>query len=226
LLVFSPPEGADKLSRRVQASIRPRCEHRPVLTSRLRLWRSTAALALLLAGCGGSAKSAAGPATSAATATTAASPATGRRLRGTDYALSLATGWRDTSAKDKTTAAVDRVIAHRNPQAVVVIAMLRAPVHGSRSKLLRDRARRELAGVHATASTRPRPITLDGEQALTYEYRDTSPRGAKVQARQVLAVHRGFLHVIALTASQARFAGADTALGRMLGSWRWSPPAG
>jgi hypothetical protein len=175
-----------------------------------------AAMALLVAGCGSDGHEAA---RATATATT---PALGSRLRGADYALALASGWRDTTASRRQTAAVDRVIARRSPRAVAVIALLRATPGVSASKLLRDRADRELAGVHATAHTGIRPLTLDGAKAVTYQYRGTSKAGARIQARQVLAVHGRRLHVITMIASRARFAAADTALGAMLGSWRWT----
>jgi hypothetical protein len=191
-------------------------------TSRRNLWRSTAVLALVCAGCGSNATSGSAPSSRTATAPVAGGVApTGPRLRGADYALTLAAGWRDATKKVRS-AAVDRVIARRRPRAVAVIAMLKAPSGVSRRKLLSDRARSEIAGVHATAVTRRRQIRLDGEQAITYEYRSTSPAGAKVQARQLLVVHGGALHVIAVTAARAQFAQADTAFGTMLSTWRWT----
>ncbi|MEA2155505.1 MAG: hypothetical protein QOE11_1645, partial [Solirubrobacteraceae bacterium] len=197
------------------------CHDRRVTHRRLMLQCATAIAGLLvLAGCGSGARTATQP----PAATTAAAPgsaATGRRLRGADYSLSIPAGWGQ-SRRNARTATVDRVITHRSPHAVVVIAMVRAPAGVSASKALRARARLELAGVGSTASTRPRFITLAGEPALTYQYRSTSPAGARVQGRQVLVAHGGNVHVIALTAGRAKFASLDTALGSILGSWRWS----
>jgi hypothetical protein len=186
---------------------------------------ATGVLGLLaLAGCGSTGKSGAPAPAQAPAATSAAAPAaaaTRTRLRGADYSFGVPAGWAR-SRRNARTATVDRVITRRKPHAVVVIAIVRAPAGVSASKALRARARLELAGVRSTASTRPRFITLGGERALTYQYRSTSPGGARIQGRQVLVEHRGNLHVIALTAGRARFASVDTALGAMLGSWRWS----
>jgi hypothetical protein len=196
-------------------------QRRAVLTPRL-LVGSIAAIALLAAGCGSNAHPAASAQTATAGTGTSTAPTPGAQLRGADYALALASGWRDTTASRQQAAEVDRVIAQRNPRAVTVIALLRAPTGVSASKLLRDRAKRELAGVHATAHTAIRPLTLDGAKAITYQYRGTSKAGARIQARQVLAVHGRRLHVITMIASRTRFQPADTALGAMLGSWRWT----
>jgi hypothetical protein len=182
-----------------------------------RRWNLAATAALvLLSGCGSSGGQAPAP------ASTSVTPAAGARLRGSDYALVLAPGWRDTTKQHRRTARVDRVMSEQRPRAVAVVAVLAvSPGHASTATLLRARARREIAAAHATTVTRTRSLTLDGAPAITYEYRDTSPAGAKIQSRQVLAFHGRRLHVITLVAGRTQFAGADTALGSMLGSWRW-----
>jgi hypothetical protein len=191
---------------------------------KLKFLASTSAAALLIAGCGSAAKPAgnqtAGTATTDATRTIP--PTTGGRLRGADYAFDLAAGWTDTTSKHKNAAAADRVIAVRIPRAVAVIAIVKAKPGVSASKQLSDRRKTEIAGAHATASTQSRPLTLDGQSAITYQYRSTTPGGAKTQTRQVLVVHNRLLHVITLVAARAPFTGADTALGSMLSTWRWT----
>jgi type IV pilus biogenesis protein CpaD/CtpE len=182
-----------------------------------------AVLGLALAGCGsdGASTTAAKPA--ATTTSTAGAPRTGPRLRGADYALDLQPGWSDTTLKRKRAAAVDRVISSRVPPAVAEVALLGAPAgRVSTAQRLQAQARREIAGVDATAVTRKRPLTLDGARAITYQYRSTSPAGARIQSRQVLAIHGGRMHVITLIAARTQFAAADTALGTMLSSWRWT----
>jgi hypothetical protein len=183
-----------------------------------RLLGSMAVAGLLLAGCGGASK----PSQTTTPATVTIPPTTGGRLSGADYAFDLAAGWTDTTSKRKHAAAVDRVVAATRPRAVAVVAIVRATAGVSATRLLRDRRRAEIAGAHATASTQARPLTLDGQSAITYQYRSTTPAGAKTQTRQVLVVHKGRLHVITLVAARAPFAGADTALGAMLATWRWT----
>jgi hypothetical protein len=191
-----------------------------------------AVLGLVIAGCGGAgtpttATRTAATNSTAGTTSTAAAPGTGVRVRGADYVLDLEPGWSDTTLKRKRVAAVDRVISSRIPPAVAEIALLRAPAGGAGTAArLQAQARSEIAGVHATAVTRKRPLTLDGARALTYQYRGKSPAGALIQARQVLAVHGGRMHIITLVAARAQFAAADTALGTMLSSWRWKAASG
>lgn len=175
---------------------------------------STAAVALALAGCGS------GAATPARNTKTV--PAARAQLHGADYALALAPGWRDTTTTHHQAKAVDREISEHSPRAVAVISRVRPPAGVATSKVLRDTAARELAGARATAHTSRRPLTLDGAQAITYQFRATSKAGARIQARQVLAVHGGRIHVITMIASRARFQAADAALGAMLASWRWT----
>jgi hypothetical protein len=183
-----------------------------------------AALGTAVAGCGGNGGGTT-PATSPPATSPATAPATGARLRGADYTLVLEPGWSDTTLKRKRAAAVDRVISARFPRAVAEITLLRAPAgHASSAERLRAQARREIAGVRATAVTRNRPLTLDGASAITYQYRSRSPAGALIQARQVLAIHGGRLHVVTLVAGRAQFAAADTALGLTLARWRWTAP--
>lgn len=191
---------------------------------RLALLRSTAVLGLVVGGCAGDTKSAGHPSGGAPTATTGAAGTAGPRLRGADYALELAPGWSDTTANRTRTGGVDRVLSARRPRAVAVVVLRKAAVSLSTPAGLRARARREIAAAHATASTRPRPLTLDGESAITYQYRGTTHAGARIQARQVLVVHDRQLHVVTLVAARAPFAAADTALGSMLGTWRWADP--
>jgi hypothetical protein len=188
----------------------------------LRLAGSTVAIALSIGGCGSDGKTSTDSSPRAATSTTAAAQATGPRLRGADYAFNLASGWSDTTKRHATTGGVDRTFAKRVPHAVAVVAMLKAPSGQSISKLLRAKAKRETAGAHATAVTATRPLKLSGASAITYQYRATTRAGSKIQARQVLAVHKGRLHVITLIAARSQFATADNALGAMLGTWRWT----
>jgi hypothetical protein len=190
-----------------------------------RLLGSIAAAGLLLGGCGANSKppgDRAAPAQTATAGTVTIPPTTGGRLRGADYAFDLAAGWTDTTSKRKNAAGVDRVVAVKLPRAVAVIAIVKATAGVGAARLLRDRRRAEIAGAHATASTQARPLTLDGQSAITYQYRSTTPAGAKTQTRQVLVVHKGRLHVITLVAARAPFTGADTALGAMLATWRWT----
>jgi hypothetical protein len=181
-----------------------------------------AALVLALGGCGGgSATPSPTPSATAAATPTVPTPA-GPRLRGTDYTLVLANGWVDTTSGHTSGAAVDRVFSIQHPHATTVVARVAATAGASAAKLLAARAKSELAGAHATAHTRARTLTLDGAPAITYAYRGTSPGGAKIEARQVLALHGRSLHVITLVAGTADFAGADVTLGSMLATWRWA----
>jgi hypothetical protein len=190
--------------------------------TRLSLLGSTVAIGLLIGGCGSDGKTSTASSPNAATSTTGAARNAGAPLRGADYTFNLAPGWSDTTKSHATTGGVDRTFANRVPHAVAVIAMLKAPSGQSTSKLLRARAKRETAGAHATAVTVTRPLKLGGDSAITYQYRATTRAGSKIQARQVLVVHKGRLHVITVVAARPQFATADTAIGAMLGTWRWT----
>lgn len=190
--------------------------------TRLHVLGSTVAIVLLIGGCGSDGRTSTDASPRAAATTTGSTRNAGAPLRGADYTLKLAPGWSDTTKSDATTGGVDRTFAKRVPHAVAVIAMLKAPSGQSTSKLLRARAKRETTGAHATAVTATRPLKLSGDSAITYQYRATTRAGSKIQARQVLAIHKGRLHVITLIAARSQFASADTALGAMLGTWRWT----
>jgi hypothetical protein len=73
----------------------------------------------------------------------------------------------------------------------------------------------------ATPAGKARPLTLDGEQALAYDYRYTTA-GKKIRARQIAVYHAGSVVFVNFTTTDRVFARDAKALDQMVSSWRWA----
>ncbi len=174
--------------------------------------------------------------TTQTTATTATAPAGagglpsgvpdqgGRTVEGTGYAVTLPGGWADGTEASTGGAVNFDLVLVRPPEDgfatnvnIIRVESPRAPDVDD----LRRAYRGELDAVGAQDIGDARDTTLDGEDAITYEYRQTGPQGQAVRGRQIAAVRDGAVHTITLTALADGFAAAEAGFEEIIGSWSW-----
>jgi len=150
--------------------------------------------------------------------------ATGDSVSGTAFTLNLAPGWRDaTEEADGGAFNFDLVLVKPGKQFSTNINILRENPSGDVDvDDLREQYRGQRDSVGATGVTDSTPVSLDGDDAITYKYVKKTPGGDEVRGRQVLVVHDDFVLTITMTAITSEFAGANDDFDSMLASWRWN----
>ena len=164
--------------------------------------------ALLLAGCGDDKKDSPSP----------------RSVSGTGYRLDRPPDWQDGTKQGRRQGVFnfDLVLVEPRKPFNTNVNILRAKAPGVDLGDLRNGYRGELDSIGATDVTDSKPISVDGDDGITYLYRKKTPSGDEVRGRQVLVVHDGFVHSVTLTALEDQFATAEEDFDSMMSSWRWS----
>jgi hypothetical protein len=180
-----------------------------------------AVIGLLVTGCGDDKNSSRpGSTTAATTASSAAAPATGRRLQGSGYTLSLARGWHD--AKPEGLGADQDLAIADAARDIMTVGRGKVPAGaGSAKNLLAAAFRQELKSVKPTSVKDPAPITVDGRPGSTFEFHYTSPSGV-IRVREVYAVDGGYFYNFSLISRPELFDAAAGAFDAMLSSVRWA----
>ena len=147
-----------------------------------------------------------------------------RSVSGTGYSLDRPQDWQNGTKQGRRQGVFnfDLVLVKPRKPFNTNVNILRAKAPGVDIDDLRKGYRGELDSIGATGVTASKPIRLDGDAGITYQYLKKSPSGDQVRGRQVLVVHDGFVHSITLTAIEDQFATADDEFNSMLSSWRWS----
>jgi photosystem II reaction center protein PsbP len=150
----------------------------------------------------------------------------GELRSGTGYVVLLPHGWRDVtdSSRARIREPFDRLFAgelqHNFRTNVNTLVRPAPPGLGLHDVGQRAGAELRSGPNRVSEITRPRPLRIDGEGALAYDYR-LQHRDPALRGTTALALRQGRLYLVTLTASARAFEPATRDFERILRSWQW-----